>query len=108
MSIAGELEKLSSLRERGELSDEEFQQAKALLLSGESAEPAPASVPDVSEKGNKERRTQFLVALLSTVAALLSGASAALDPSLFKIGMVIFWMGLSITWWVTYSKAKTG
>ena len=37
MSIAEELERLQSLRDRGTISDEEFARAKAQVLSGEAA-----------------------------------------------------------------------
>ncbi|MDC0259487.1 SHOCT domain-containing protein [Verrucomicrobiales bacterium] len=37
MSITSELKKLTSLKDRGDLSQAEFENAKALLLPGENA-----------------------------------------------------------------------
>ncbi|MGY0193607.1 PspC domain-containing protein [Leptothrix sp. BB-4] len=50
MSLADELQQLDALRQRGVLSEAEFAQAKARLLSGQA--PAPAVVA-----GNGFRRT---------------------------------------------------
>ncbi len=40
MSIAGELEKLQALRDRGAISEEEFARAKAQVLGGAPSPPA--------------------------------------------------------------------
>ena len=100
MSITTELEKLSSLKDRGDLSESEFEKAKALVLSGEK----PA---DALAKRDKDRKTQFLIAFFATLGALFSGGSLILDPSLFTAGVLIFWLGLSTAGWMSYSKAKS-
>ena len=109
MSITAELEKLISLRDQGDLSQAEFEKAKALLLSGEEeASSPPASPPATLAERDKKRKTQFLCAVLSTVAAALSICSAFLNPSVLKIVILLIWVTAAIFWWVSYSKLKSG
>ena len=107
MSITAELEKLISLRDQGDLSQAEFEKAKALLLSGEEASSQPVSPPVTLAERDKKRKTQFLCAVLSTVAAALSICSAFLNPSVLKIVILLIWVTAAIFWWVSYSKLKS-
>ncbi len=109
MNITSELEKLASLRDCGNLSQAEYEQAKALLLSGRGPETKPPTLPiqETGEESNKKRKTQLLCAVFSTLAAALSGVSAIIAPSLGSIGILIFWVGLSSFWWISHSKLKT-
>ena len=108
MSITSELERLSAIRDRGDLSPAEFEKAKRLLLSDEGAEATPVEEPAPSPAAahEKKRRTMFLVAILSSVAAALSATSMIINPSPFSVGSLMMWLGLSSYWWVTLTKLK--
>ncbi|MDF1851845.1 MAG: SHOCT domain-containing protein [Verrucomicrobiales bacterium] len=108
MNIRTELEKLVSLRERGELSQAESEQAKGLLLSDQPTEAANGhkEVEQDLERKRKKVKTQFLTAIFATVAALFGGVSAAIAPG--PVNSVIFamWLIASTLWWVDYAKGK--
>ena len=115
MSIISELERLSALRDRGDLSDEEFDKAKAIVLSGKN-EMEPASDETESAKGTafteapeeltKRKKTHFLVGVFATIAAVFSAVSVVLDPSKLQIVIFVIWVLASVAGWSTYSKLK--
>ncbi|NNC88431.1 MAG: SHOCT domain-containing protein [Akkermansiaceae bacterium] len=92
MPIASDLEKLVLLRDNGDLSQAEFEKAKERLLTDEVAKETPASkgkepsLPEESEEGKPKQI--LLIAILSTVAAALSGGAAAINPS--PLGVLAF------------------
>lgn len=102
--MTSELEKLVSLRDRGDLSQAEFEKAKALLLSNQET-GAVTGHETTSEEG-KERRTWLLVANLMTVTVALSVVSVALNPSAIKLVLVVLWTVASALAWVTYSRTR--
>ncbi|ALT79138.1 PspC domain-containing protein [Paucibacter sp. KCTC 42545] len=55
MSLATELERLTELHQRGALSDEEFQRAKARLLQDD--DPQPAARPQPQQQQQQQQRT---------------------------------------------------
>lgn len=55
MSVADELDKLASLKERGLLTDEEFHKEKGKLLAGVPSE-AVAEFPATSGAGEPQRK----------------------------------------------------
>lgn len=109
MSISAEIEKLSSLRDRGDLSPAEFEKAKAILLSdgGMDSQPAPSPIPASLEKMIKQRETHLLCAVLTAVAAALNGVAILLNPSALKIVTMILWSVASIFWWSSYLQLKS-
>lgn len=108
MSITSELEKLSSLRERGDLSDAEFEQAKALLLSGKDTASEPPPLPSGEAPAEKNNRGMHLaIAICTTVAAVMSAISAALDPNAPSFASLLIWSGLSIYWWISLRQGST-
>ncbi|MGB1131307.1 MAG: SHOCT domain-containing protein [Haloferula sp.] len=115
MSIASELEKLTALRNRGDLSEAEFTKAKAVLLAGENSEGSSSPpTEDQSESGRaspdpslaKRRNTQLLIAIFATVAAIFSSISAVIAPSGLKIAILILWVVASVSGWISYQKIR--
>ena len=109
MNIASEIEKLTSLRDRGDLSPAEFEQAKALVLSGKDpdAQPPPHPIREESEKIRKKAKTQLLGGILACTAAVLSGCSVLLNPSPIKLVIMALWVIASVFWWISYIKLRT-
>jgi len=110
MPIASDLEKLVLLRDSGDLTQAEFEAAKARLLSGqvEGVSPAPERTqppfPEGIEQG-KPKHT-LLVAILSTIAAALSGGSAAINPSPLKLlAFSLFTVAATLNW-IVFSKRR--
>ena len=100
MSIAQELEKLISLRDRGELTYAEFGIAKERLLSGDVSGASQAADKETPSrlKESKPKRT-LLIAILSTVAATLAAGSAILDRSpLSLLAFVLFAVASTLNW----------
>lgn len=108
MKITTELEKLAELRDCGDLSEEEFEKAKALLLYGEKAESISTTrlCPDPRTDREKKKKTMLLVALLATLAAAFSAGSVIIAPSLVSAGNLIFWVGLSSYGWISHLRLK--
>ncbi|BCX46974.1 hypothetical protein HAHE_08820 [Haloferula helveola] len=109
MNIASEIEKLTSLRDRGDLSPAEFEQAKALVLSGKDpdAQLPPHPIREESEKIRKKAKTQLLGGILASTAAVLSGCSVLLNPSTLKLVIMTLWVIASVFWWISYFKLRT-
>lgn len=88
MEIGSELEKLVSLRERGELSREEFEKAKQALFFRdclqESKVPSGKSSKPEANSNNGKSQPYLLIAVLSTVAMVFSGGSAMIGPTPLK------------------------
>ena len=101
MSVASEIEKLARLRDSGDLSLEEFEQAKAQVLGQAGAAPKAESA-----KGSNPKFLLF-IATLWTITAAMSGASLALNPSELKVLVCVVNVGLSILYWVLYRRALT-
>lgn len=100
MSIVQELEKLTSLRDRGDLSQVEYEVAKERLLSGNVATTSlPADrETSPSPKQNGSGQT-LLIAILSTVAALFAAGSAVLDPTPVSfVALVLFAVASTLNW----------
>ena len=103
MSVVSDLEKLVALRDSGDLSHGEFEKAKEGLLSGEVTEVSPATErnrPPFPEggKASKSQHT-FLVAILSTIAAVFMAVSAAINPSpLELLAFALFATAATLNW----------
>ena len=108
MNINAELEKLIVHRDRGDLSQAEFEKAKTLLLSQESPQPTalPKMDPDSLEAKMKKKSTQLLTGTLASLAALLGIASAIIDPSILKLVLVVIWVVVATLAWVAHAKLK--
>ena len=92
MNIATELEKLTSLKDRGDLSLDEFTKAKESLLFGDSTMPAyddeANALPPPRKSKVAEPKLYLLIAVLSTIAAALSGGSVIINPR--PLGIIAF------------------
>ena len=108
MPIASDIEKLVSLRDCGDLSQAEFEKAKERLLSGEVPGVSPSAERNQTAlshegQGGKRKHT-LLIAILSTIAAALSGGAAVIGSS--PIGLVafaLFTVAATLNW-VEFSK----
>ena len=71
MGLADELTRLEELRNRGTLSDDEFQRAKARLLEGTSSAPA-SGAPGVAAIGRlrRSRSDRWIGGVCGGIAAL--------------------------------------
>jgi len=110
--ITSELEKLASLRDRGDLSQAEFEKAKELLLSEENTDATldNRSSPNNSA-GERERnplKTRLLVSILSTVSAAFAGGSAAIDPSPISLLVLALFVVASTLSWTWYARLRRG
>ena len=108
MPIASDLEKLVSLRDRGDLSQAEFEKAKERLLSGEITGGSPATERNQhplheKAKGGRPKHT-LLIAILSTIAAALSAGSAAINPSPLKLLAFACFIVAATLNWIVFSK----
>lgn len=106
MNISSEPEKLVSLRDRGDLSQAEFDQAKALLLSeqDDGATPHGKNTDGSLSEMNKKRKVYLIASAGTTLAAALSGVSATISPSPVKLVVVLCWVVAAGLWWHSYSK----
>lgn len=109
MTIASELEKLVLLRDRGDLSQAEFEKAKEQLLAGEASEASPATYrnqPPLAEDGQEGKPKQtLLIATLSTIAAAFSAASAAINPSpLSLLAFGLFTVAATLNWIAVFKR----
>lgn len=102
MNIGSEIEKLISQRDEGHLSQDEFENAKALLLSQENANNA-TNKNNSKSSHDKQFKRQYLISVLSTLAAALSGASAVIAPSLMKVIILTLFVIAATLNWVGYS-----
>lgn len=84
MSVADELSKLASLKEKGLLTDEEFQKEKEKLLAGDpspAVASSPASVePEPEKKGGGGLLKVFLWLGGAVAAFLIFGATVGNTP----------------------------
>jgi hypothetical protein len=81
MSLPDRLDRLVALHQAGHLSDEEFEQAKAVALSAESAAPglAQTATPE-SDPGRRRYRRAALVAVgAGVIGAVVVGAMAVIS-----------------------------
>ena len=99
MYISSELEKLTSLKERGDLTQKEFEKAKAFLLSGQK-------LPDTALEKIKKLKSQKLAAILLTITAGLSSGSALIKPSPLHLVLVILWVVAATLCWASYFAMK--
>lgn len=99
MTISTEIEKLTNLRDKGDLTQEEFEKAKALLLSGEK-------LPETTSDKEKKLKTQKWVAILLTITVGLSSGSALIKPSPVNMVLVILWVVAATLAWSSYSRLK--
>ena len=110
MSIATELQQLTSMRNRGDLTQEEFERAKERLLAEDANDASQAvetKTPPVPGESNESRSYQNLVvAILSTIAAAFSAGSALLDPSpISLLAFALFTVAATLNW-IAVSKRK--
>ena len=110
MPIASDLERLVSLRDRGDLSQAEFEKAKERLLSVEvtgasqASETNPPPLPKEGEGGMPQR--YLLIATLSTIAAACSAGSAIIDPSpISLVAFALFTVAATLNW-IEFSKRR--
>lgn len=108
MDIASDLQKLISLRDSGDLSQTEFERAKALVLAERfpEAQPPPLLIEEVLQQTKKKRRSQPIAAVCATVAAALSAVSAIIDPNPLAVGSVFIWVVAAILCWISFLKSK--
>ena len=110
MSITSELEKLISLRDRGDLTETEFEKAKAILLAGQTAATTSVQnaspVPLEEEGQEKKKKVQLLTAVLSTVAAVLSAISAIIATSPLKLLAFGLFAAAAIGNWIVYLRSE--
>jgi hypothetical protein len=108
MKVSTDLEKLMSFRDRGDLSHEEFERAKELLLSGNNNQDSlnEKGNPDRFAKKKKELKTAFLCAVLLSITWLMSLGSAIINPSALHLVLVASWAVAATLSWVSYSRAK--
>ena len=105
MQLGTELEKLTSLRNQGDLSPAEFDAAKTRLLSGEvmgASQAAEADAPPLPAEGKRggPKQHHLLIAILSTIVATFSAGSVVIAPgpisllafSLFAFAAALNWM----------------
>jgi|TARA_B110000305_G_scaffold65627_1_gene73367 hypothetical protein len=110
MPIVSDLEKLALLRDRGDLSQAEFEKAKERLLSGEVPGVSPSTErnqPLIAQEGQgcKPKHT-LLIAILSTIAAALMAGSAAINPSPLKLlAFALFTVAATLNW-IEFSKRR--
>ena len=103
MSIGDELEKLSALKAKGDLSPEEFEKAKALLLDKQQV-PVLVDAMSPRKPTGKEVRMRLLSAVLMTLAAVMSGVSLGLGPNPLKIVAFLCFVVAAIFSWLSYAK----
>lgn len=108
MNLISEFEKLAAMRDRGDLTAEEFTRAKALLLNEQEGKTTlstmPSSAVPLNNKESKQKRTQLIIASCATLTAILSAVSVILNPSGTSVGLLIMWGGLAAWNWSLYAK----
>ena len=105
MPITSDLEKLVSLRDCGDLSQAEFEKAKERLLSGEVPRVSPSTErnqPPLPQGG--KRKYILLVAILSTIAAALSGGAVVIGSSPIRLAAFALFTVAATLNWVEFSK----
>ncbi len=103
MSIVKELEALSALRERGDLTAAEFAQAKQRVLTGNAHGATTAGTAISQALSPQPLRNQpdhkRLIAILSTVALAFSATSAAIAPApLSLLAFALFATACTLNW----------
>ncbi len=103
MNITTELEKLTSLKDLGDLTLAEFEKAKERLLFGDvncaSKVDESNSLPLPKKAEANGSNHYFLIAFLSTIAVAFSGGSAFLSPSSLKlIAFAGFTIAATLNW----------
>ena len=108
MNLSSELEKLVALRDQGDLTEDEFEKAKKLLLSGQEVGTSSAvgKVLDSPTDIEKKTKTYRLLAYLSTITVVLSAVSAFLIRSPIKIVILVLFVIVATRSWSEYSKLK--
>lgn len=108
MAIRSDLERLVSLRDCGDLSQEEFEKAKDLLLSGENDE-ASLKEHDCGAcltRNKKELKTQLWCAALLTITWTMSLVAALINPSALNLVLIGTWAVAATLSWVSYFQKK--
>ncbi|MDB4357390.1 SHOCT domain-containing protein [Mariniblastus sp.] len=100
MNITTELEKLVSLKDRGDLSQLEFERAKERLLFGEVTDSVDSNSLPLPKKYKESKPNHYLlIATLSTIAMAFSGVSALINPNpLSLIGFALFMIASLLNW----------
>lgn len=103
MNITTELEKLTSLKDRGDLTQKEFEKAKERLLfcdvEGASEMDEAESLPRPKKGESNGSNHYFLIAFFSTIAVVFSGGSAAIGPNSLKlIAFAGFTVAATLNW----------
>ena len=110
MSLATELETPTSLTDRGELTQAEFEKAKERLLSehvtgASQATEARPSPPPLEGKGTGPKQL-LLIAILSTIAVVFSWISAVLNSSpISSLALALFTVASTLNW-IEFSKRR--
>jgi phage shock protein PspC (stress-responsive transcriptional regulator) len=89
MTLADELERLATLRDRGVISDEEFQQLKTRVIQGQGATPVDALMPSTMNRLRRSRSDRWLGGVCGGVA-LLTGMESWVWRLAFAL-LFLFW-----------------
>ncbi len=89
MTLAEELERLATLRERGVISDEEFQQLKARVVREGVVTPVSTLVPSSVNRLRRSRSDRWLGGVCGGVA-LLTGMESWVWRLAFAL-LFLFW-----------------
>jgi phage shock protein PspC (stress-responsive transcriptional regulator) len=88
MNLADEIERLAALRERGLLSEDEFQRAKTLLLAGEAGF-APGTAPAAAAiNGLRRSRSD------RWIAGVCAGVAKALGVESWLLRLIVVLLAL--------------
>jgi hypothetical protein len=104
MNISSELEKLAELRDRGDLSKEEFEKAKSMVLSGQAS--GDFSSDNKASDLEKKTKTYRLISILSTITVALSAGSAIIAPSPINVLILVLFVVASTLNWAEYNKLR--
>ena len=89
MTHADELERLATLRDRGVISDDEFQQLKTRVIQGGVATPVSALLPSTVNRLRRSRSDRWLGGVCGGVA-LLTGMESWVWRLAFAL-LFLFW-----------------
>ena len=89
MTHADELERLATLRDRGVISDDEFQQLKTRVIQGGVATPVSALLPSTVNRLRRSRGDRWIGGVCGGVA-LLTGMESWVWRMAFAL-LFLFW-----------------
>ncbi|HRH16879.1 MAG TPA: PspC domain-containing protein [Aquabacterium sp.] len=89
MTHADELERLATLRDRGVISDDEFQQLKTRVIQGGVATPVSALLPSTVNRLRRSRGDRWIGGVCGGVA-LLTGMESWVWRLAFAL-LFLFW-----------------